>query len=71
MLLVAGVGEDRLEIGVSPGAAAVLRRAGSLRGHEDRVVGVGVGVEQVLDEDLVLPVVAEVVGVAEASAECR
>ena len=28
-----------------------------------------VGIQQVLDKDLVLPVVAEVVGVAEASAE--
>jgi hypothetical protein len=54
---------------VSPGAAAVLWRAGPLGRDERRVVGVGAGVEQVFDEDLVLPVDAEVVGVAEASAE--
>lgn len=68
VFVVAGVGEDLFEVRVSPGAAAVLWWAGSLRGHEDRVVDVRVGIEQVFDEDLVLPVVAEVVGVAEASA---
>ena len=30
VLFVAGVGEDVFEVGVSPGAAAVLWRAGSL-----------------------------------------
>jgi hypothetical protein len=69
VLLVVGVGEDRFEVGVSPGATAVFRRARSLRGDEDRVVGVGVGVQQIFDEYFVLPVVAEVIGVSEASAD--
>lgn len=69
VFVVGGVGEDLPEVGVAPGAAAVLGRAGSLGGDQCGVVGVGIGVEQVFDGDLVLPVVAEVVGVAEASAD--
>ena len=69
VFVVVGVGEDAPEVRVSPGAAAVLWRAGALGDDQDRVGDVRVGVEQVFDDDLVLPVVAEVVGVAEASAE--
>ena len=68
MFVVDWVGEDRFEVRVSPAAAAVLWWAGALGGREDRVVGLGVGVEKVFDDDLVLPVIAEVVGVAEAVA---
>ena len=69
MFVLAWVGEDLSEVRVSPGAAAVLWWAGPLRAHQGRVVSVGVGVEQLLDGDLVLPVIAEVVGVAEAGAD--
>lgn len=54
---------------MSPGAAAILGWAGAFRGDEHWVVGVGVGVEQVFDHDLVLPVIAEVVGVADSVAD--
>lgn len=66
VLFVAGIGEDVFEFGVSPGAAAVLWWAGSLRGNQDGVVGLGIEVEQFFDDDLVLPVIAEVIGVAES-----
>jgi hypothetical protein len=69
VLFVAGVGEDCFEVGVSPGAAAVLWWAGAFRGAERRVVDLGVGVKEVFDHDLVLPVIAEVVGVAEPVAD--
>jgi hypothetical protein len=36
---------------------------------EDRVAGLRIGVEQLLDEDLVLPVIAEVIGVEELIAD--
>jgi hypothetical protein len=51
------------------GAAAVLWWAGAFRGDEHWVVGVGIGIEQVFDHDLVLPVIAEVLGVAEPVAD--
>jgi hypothetical protein len=41
VFVVTGVGEDVFEVRVSPGAAAVLWWAGSLRRDEDRVVGLG------------------------------
>ena len=69
MFVVVGVGEDLPEVRVAPGAAAVLWRAGALRDEQGRVVGVGLGIEQIFDGDRVPPVVAEVVGVAEATAE--
>ena len=69
MAFVVGVGEDLFELRVSPGAAAVFGWAGPLGGDQDGVVELGVGVEQILDEDLVFPVVAEVVCVAEPVAD--
>ena len=49
------------------GTAAVFRRAGSLTLHADRVRGLGGGLHDALEENLVLPVVAKVIRVPEGN----
>src|SRR5262245_16419295 len=61
---MAGVGEDVAQLAVAPHTAAVLGWAGSPAGEADGVLD-AVGWEDVLDEQVVLPGVAEVVGVAQ------
>jgi hypothetical protein len=60
MVRIADRGE---EAGVAERAADVFRRAGPLAAHARGVPLVRLGAEDVLDDDLVLPPVAEVVGV--------
>src|SRR6266404_4589542 len=56
-----GAGEQFLEVGEAARAAAVLGRAGTLAGGACRVDRARVGFGVRLDEELVLPAVAEVV----------
>jgi hypothetical protein len=62
---VARVGKDLDEVVVSPNAAAVLRRTSPAAGEASGAGGAGLRRGDVLDKDVVFPVVAEVVGVAE------
>ena len=65
---MAGIDDRRHELGVPLGPAHVLRRAGPLAGQAQRVPLVRIGRRHVLDQDLVLPPVAEVVRVPHAGA---
>ena len=58
------VGKDVAELGIAPYAAAVLGRAGSPTSEADGV-WYPVRRQEVLDEHVVLPGVAEIVGVAQ------
>jgi hypothetical protein len=65
VFFVRGVGEDLDEVAVSPDTAAVLRWAGPSAGEAAGVGGGGLGLGDRFDDDVMFPVVAEVVGVAE------
>src|SRR5436190_2457079 len=65
MLFVIGVGEDLFQLGVAPRASAVFRWASPFGGDQEGIVDRGIGIEDILDEDLVLPAVAEVIRVTE------
>src|SRR5580693_3950030 len=66
MLLVGWIGECGTKIPPSPGTTAVLGRTRTLASQAHGVVDVWVSVEYLLEHDRVLPVVAEVVRVANA-----
>src|SRR5262249_58845901 len=65
VLLVGRVAEDLQQLPVPPDPAAVLGRAGAATTGTPRVRHLRFGDEHVLHQDVVLPVVAEVVGVAQ------
>src|ERR1022692_3902109 len=57
---------DRFEeVAVTPGTATVLRRAGTAAFDAARILHLGVSLQHLLDLDNVIPIVAEIVGVAE------
>ena len=66
MLLVVWIGHGFEELGVAPDATDILRRAGSFAFDAKRVPNSLLCLEAALKQDLVLPVVTEVVLVAEA-----
>jgi hypothetical protein len=68
---VAGVTDRREELLVAGHPAAVLGRASTLAPQADRTAAALTCGEDPLDEDLVLPVVTEVVPVEEAATLCR
>src|SRR5215211_8861704 len=60
------IGEGLAKIGVAPHPTAVLRRATALASEANGVAPAGIGREHLLEDDVVLPVIAEVVDVADA-----
>jgi len=60
------IGEGLAKIGVAPHPTAVLRRATALASEAHGVAPAGIGREHLLEDDVVLPVIAEVVDVADA-----
>lgn len=69
VLFVAGVGEDRFQVCVSPGTAAVLGWARTYRGDAHRVVRLGVGSSRSSTTISCSQFAAEVKGVAEPVAD--
>ena len=65
-----GVGQGLGEVGVAPDAAAVLRRGCASSAGAAWIAERAVPVENLFHHDIVFPVVAEVVGVADRAA-CR
>jgi hypothetical protein len=68
VLLVGRVGEDLLELLVAGITADILRRAGAFARGASGVDVSGLGLGARLDEELVLPAVAEVIFLADALA---
>jgi hypothetical protein len=68
VLLVGRVGEDLLELLVAGITAGILRRAGAFARGASGVDVSGLGLGARLDEELVLPAVAEVILLADALA---
>ena len=71
MLFVGRVEHGLKKLHESPGAAHVLRWAAAGAVDKDRVVDVGRALANLLDCDLVLPVVSEVIEVVEPSRSCH
>jgi len=69
VLLVGGVLQHLHELGVAPDAAAVVGRGGTPPTRAPRVPRRLVVVEYLLHQDVVVPVVAEVVGVAQRAVQ--
>jgi len=67
---VGGVGEDLQELGISPGAAAIFRRAVALSLDAEGIALLVRGGFGFLDRNDVVPVVAEVVSIGEALDAC-
>src|SRR6266511_130128 len=68
---VVGIVEGLHKLGVAPDAAAVLRRGGASPTGAARIGRRLVAVEDLLNQDVVFPVVAEVVGVAQLAVHRR
>ena len=64
MLIAGWIGERVAQVGVSPDAAAVLRRTGPVPCNARRKQSVRLRLERLLEDDVVLPEVPEVVRVA-------
>ena len=71
MFGVGGVGDRRQEVFVTRGPTDVPGRAGSLAVHTGGVARLGILWKDLLDVDLMLPVVAEVVAIHERGAGAR
>src|SRR4029077_11290813 len=69
VLLVGGVPQNLHELGVAPDAAAVVGRGGTPPPRATRVPRGLVMVENLLHPDVVVPVVAEIVGVAQLAVD--
>src|SRR6266536_1264786 len=65
VLRVVGVGQDVHQVRVAPDASAVIRWGGAPPARAARIARCPVPVEHLFYQDVLLPVVAEVVGVTD------
>lgn len=65
MVFVARVRQRFFQIGIAPGSATVLRRAGALSAEASGHLYSRLGIESLLENDVVLPAVAEVIVVVD------